>query len=109
MLLDRVFVITETRALTQDIRPVADCNFEPDADKNNDRNAAGRLLENTPLQGGLELLQTGTHKPKNTPEEHMLTFYKTFDEVKHRKFDGLVITGAPVEHLDFEEVEYWMS
>ena len=104
---ENIFVITETRALTQDIRPlqIAILNLMPT--KITTETQLARLLGNTPLQVELELLQTGTHKPKNTPEEHMLTFYKTFDEVKHRKFDGLVITGAPVEHLDFEEVEYW--
>jgi homoserine O-succinyltransferase len=55
----------------------------------------------------LELLQTATHKSKHTSEEHMLSFYKTFEDIKHRKFDGLIITGAPVEHMEFEEVEYW--
>ena len=66
-----------------------------------------RLLGNTPLQVEIELLQTKSHKPKNTSAEHMLNFYKTFDEVRDQKFDGLVITGAPVEQMEFEEVEYW--
>ena len=66
-----------------------------------------RLIGNTPLQVELELLQTATHKSKHTSAEHMLAFYKTFDDVKHKTFDGLIITGAPVEQMPFEEVEYW--
>jgi homoserine O-succinyltransferase len=66
-----------------------------------------RLLGNTPLQVELELLHTASHKAKNTSEEHMISFYRTFEDVKNEKFDGLIITGAPVEHLDFEDVEYW--
>jgi homoserine O-succinyltransferase len=66
-----------------------------------------RLLGNTPLQVELEFLQTSTHKSKNTSEEHLMAFYKTFDEIKHRKFDGMIITGAPVELMPFEEVDYW--
>ncbi|MEA5068774.1 MAG: homoserine O-succinyltransferase, partial [Christensenellaceae bacterium] len=66
-----------------------------------------RLLGNTPLQVELTLLHTRSHQPKNTPEAHLLAFYHTFDEVRDLKFDGLVITGAPVEQLPFEEVDYW--
>ena len=66
-----------------------------------------RLLGNTPLQVHLELMHTKSHVAKNTPQEHLLTFYKTFDELKDRKFDGMVITGAPVENMDFESVDYW--
>ncbi len=104
---ENIFVITETRALTQDIRPlkIAILNLMPT--KITTETQLARLLGNTPLQVEVELLQTKSHKPKNTSKEHMLAFYKTFDEVKHRKFDGLVITGAPVEQMEFEEVEYW--
>ena len=66
-----------------------------------------RLLGNTPLQVEFELLNTSSHKAKNTDESHMLAFYKTFDDVKDCKFDGLIITGAPVEQMEFEQVEYW--
>ncbi|MBR5619298.1 MAG: homoserine O-succinyltransferase, partial [Clostridia bacterium] len=66
-----------------------------------------RLLSNAPLQVEVELLQTSTHKSKNTSAEHMLKFYKTFDQVRQENFDGMIITGAPVEHLDFEDVDYW--
>ena len=65
------------------------------------------MLGNTPLQVHLELMMLSTHKAKNTPEEHLLAFYKTFDELKDRKFDGMVITGAPVENMPFEQVNYW--
>ncbi|MDR0840437.1 MAG: homoserine O-succinyltransferase [Christensenellaceae bacterium] len=104
---ENIFVMTETRALTQDIRPlqVAVLNLMPT--KIATETQLARLLGNTPLQVELELLYTKSHHSKNTSREHLLSFYKTFDEVKHRKFDGLVITGAPIEHLPFEEVEYW--
>ncbi len=104
---ENIFVITETRAITQDIRPleIAILNLMPT--KIETETQLARLLGNTPLQVRCELIMTSTHKAKNTSEEHMLTFYKTFDDIKDRTFDGLVITGAPVEHLKFEEVEYW--
>ncbi|MBR5156736.1 MAG: homoserine O-succinyltransferase [Clostridia bacterium] len=104
---ENIFVITETRALTQDIRPlkIAILNLMPT--KITTETQLARLLGNTPLQVEIELLQTKSHKPKNTSAEHMLNFYKTFDEVRDQKFDGLVITGAPVEQMEFEEVEYW--
>lgn len=104
---ENIFVITETRALTQDIRPlkIAILNLMPT--KITTETQLARLLGNTPLQVEIELLQTKSHKPKNISAEHMLNFYKTFDEVKSQKFDGLVITGAPVEQMEFEEVEYW--
>lgn len=104
---ENIFVMTETRAVTQDIRPlqIAVLNLMPD--KIRTETQLARLLGNTPLQIELELLHTKTHKPKNTSEEHLLAFYKTFDDIKERKFDGLVITGAPVEQLEFENVEYW--
>ena len=66
-----------------------------------------RLLGNTPLQVEIELVQVSSHKAKNVSEEHMLAFYKTFDEIRNNKYDGFVITGAPVERLPFEEVDYW--
>ena len=100
---ENIFVITETRAITQDIRPlkIAILNLMPT--KVETETQFVRLLGNTPLQVELELLHTKTHKSKNTSQEHLLTFYKTFEEVKDKKFDGLVITGAPVELMDFEE------
>ena len=104
---ENIFVITETRAMTQDIRPlrIAVLNLMPT--KIVTETQLARLLGNTPLQVELELLKTATHKAKNTSEEHMISFYRTFDEIKDMKFDGLIITGAPVENMEFEEVEYW--
>lgn len=104
---ENIFVITETRALTQDIRPLQILIVNLMPTKIVTETQLARLLGNTPLQVEMELLMMSTHKPTHTAEEHMLAFYKTFDEVKHRNFDGMVITGAPVEHLNFEEVEYW--
>lgn len=104
---ENIFVITETRALTQDIRPLQLLILNLMPTKIVTETQLARLLGNTPLQVEMELLKTSTHKAKNTSEEHMITFYKTFDEVRHRKFDGMIITGAPVEHMEFEEVEYW--
>ncbi len=104
---ENIFIMTETRAVTQDIRPlkIAILNLMPT--KIVTETQLSRLLGNTPLQVEIDLLHTRTHEAKNTPQEHMLMFYKTFDEVKDKKYDGLIITGAPVEHLEFEDVEYW--
>lgn len=104
---ENIFVMTETRAISQDIRPlsIAVLNLMPT--KIETETQLARLLGNTPLQVELTLLHTKTHKSKNTSSEHLLAFYKTFDDVRDLKFDGLVITGAPVEKLEFEEVEYW--
>jgi homoserine O-succinyltransferase len=104
---ENIFVITETRALTQDIRPLQILIVNLMPTKIVTETQLARLLGNTPLQVEMELLMMSTHKSKNTSEDHMLAFYKTFDEVKDRNFDGMVITGAPVEHMPFEEVEYW--
>ncbi len=104
---ENIFVMTETRAMTQDIRPLKILMLNLMPQKIVTETQIARLIGNTPLQVELELLQTATHKSKHTSAEHMLAFYKTFDEVKHKKYDGLIITGAPVEQLEFEEVEYW--
>ena len=106
---ENIFVITETRALTQDIRPlrIAILNLMPT--KIVTETQLARVLGNTPLQVEVELLHTKSHISKNTSEEHLLSFYKTFDQIKHMKFDGMVITGAPVENLPFEEVDYWQE
>ena len=104
---ENIFVITETRALTQDIRPLQILIVNLMPTKIVTETQLARLLGNTPLQVEMELLMMSSHKSKNTSEEHMLAFYKTFDEVKDRNFDGMVITGSPVEHMPFEEVEYW--
>ncbi|MBE6587743.1 MAG: homoserine O-succinyltransferase [Ruminococcaceae bacterium] len=104
---ENIFVITETRAVTQDIRPlkIAILNLMPT--KITTETQLARLLGNTPLQVELELLHTASHVAKNTAAEHMLSFYKTFEDVKDEYFDGLIITGAPVEQMPFEEVTYW--
>ena len=104
---ENIFVMTETRAMTQDIRPLKIVMLNLMPQKIITETQIARLIGNTPLQVELELLQTATHKSKHTSEEHMLSFYKTFEDIKHGKFDGLIITGAPVEHMEFEEVEYW--
>ena len=107
LLNENIFVMTETRAMTQDIRPLKILMLNLMPQKIVTETQIARVIGNTPLQVELELLQTATHKSTHTSEEHMLAFYKTFDEVKHKKYDGMIITGAPVEHLKFEDVEYW--
>ena len=107
LLKENIFVMTETRAITQDIRPLHILMLNLMPKKIETETQIARLIGNTPLQVELELLQTASHKSSHTSEEHMLAFYKTFDEVKHKKYDGMIITGAPVEQLPFEEVDYW--
>ncbi len=104
---ENIFVITETRALTQDIRPLKILLLNLMPTKIETETQLARLLGNTPLQVELEFLQTATYASTHTSSDHMISFYKTFDEVKHKKFDGMIITGAPVEHMEFEEVAYW--
>ena len=104
---ENIFIMTETRALTQDIRPLRILLLNLMPTKIDTETQLSRLLGNTPLQIELELIHTKSHESKNTPEDHMISFYKTFDEVKDQNWDGLIITGAPVELMDFEEVEYW--
>ena len=104
---ENIFVMTEERATSQDIRPlkIALLNLMPT--KIDTETQFSRLLGNTPLQIELTLLHTKTRKSKNTSEQHLLSFYKTIDDVKDEKFDGMIITGAPVELMEFEEVDYW--
>lgn len=104
---ENIFVMTEERAVHQDIRPleIAILNIMPD--KITAETQLLRLIGNTALQVNVLFLKTATYTPSNTSAEHLEAFYKTFDEVKERKFDGLIITGAPVETLEFEEVGYW--
>lgn len=106
---ENIFIINETRAQHQDIRPLRILILNLMPTKIATETQLARLLGNTPLQIEMELLAVSTHRPKNTSQEHMISFYKTFDEVKGAFFDGMVITGAPVEHLAFEEVEYWQE
>ena len=104
---ENIFVMTETRAISQDIRPlkILLLNLMPKIIETETQ--FSRLLGNTPLQVELELIHTKSHKSKNVAEEHLLAFYKTFDEIKENYYDGFIITGAPVEQMEFEEVNYW--
>ena len=104
---ENIFVMTEDRAIHQDIRAleVAVLNLMPN--KIETETQLMRLLSNTSLQINITLLTTATYQAKNTSEDHLLNFYQTWGEVKDRKFDGLIITGAPIEQLPWEEVTYW--
>lgn len=104
---EHIFVMTEHRALTQDIRPLKILILNLMPTKIETETQILRCLSNTPLQIEVDLLQTKTYQAKNISEEHMIAFYQTFDDVKFQRYDGLIITGAPVEMMDFEEVEYW--
>ena len=104
---ENIFVMTETRAITQDIRPLQILLLNLMPTKVDTETQLARVLGNTPLQIELELIAPAGHVSKNTSREHMLAFYKTFDQVKDRTFDGLIITGAPVELMAFEDVDYW--
>ena len=106
---ENIFVITENRAITQDIRPLRIVMLNLMPKKIETETQIARLIGNTPLQVELELLQTATHRSTHTAAEHMLSFYKVFDDIKDQNFDGMIITGAPVEHMEFEEVEYWQE
>lgn len=104
---EKIFVMDEERANTQDIRPmnILILNLMPEKEKTELHLL--RLLGNTPLQVNITFLHTATHLSKNVSKSHLDTFYTTFDKIKHRRFDGLIITGAPIEHFEFEEVNYW--
>ncbi len=104
---ENIFVMTEKRAQSQDIRPLKIAVFNLMPTKIATETQLIRALSNSPLQVDLVLLHAETHRSKNTSEEHLASFYKTFSDVKHKKFDGLIITGAPVEMMPFEEVDYW--
>ena len=107
LLQENIFVMTQNRASTQDIRPLEIVLLNLMPTKIATETQFTRLLGNTPLQVRLELMHTTSHRSKNVSQDHLLNFYKRFDELKDRKFDGMVITGAPVEHMDFEDVDYW--
>jgi homoserine O-succinyltransferase len=104
---ENIFVMTQNRAIAQDIRPLEIVLLNLMPTKVITETQLSRLLGNTPLQVHLELMHTSTHVSKNVSQDHLLAFYKSFDELKDRKFDGMVITGAPVELMDFEQVDYW--
>ena len=104
---ENIFVMTETRAITQDIRPLRILLLNLMPKKIETETQLSRMLGNTPLQIELTLIRVRSHVSQNTALDHLLAFYKTFDEVKDQRFDGLIITGAPVELMPFEEVDYW--
>lgn len=106
---ENIFVMTEARAESQQIRPlrIGLLNLMPT--KITTETQLSRLLGNTPLQVELFLIQVSSHQPKNTPQEHMIAFYHSFEEIEDAYFDGFIITGAPVEKLPFEQVEYWQE
>ena len=104
---ENIFVMTETRAMTQDIRPLQILLLNLMPTKVDTETQLARVLGDTPLQIELELIAPCGHVSKNTSQAHMLAFYKSFADVKERTFDGLIITGAPVELMEFEEVDYW--
>jgi homoserine O-succinyltransferase len=107
LLKENIFVMTEKRAITQDIRPLKILLLNLMPTKVVTETQFTRLLGNSPLQVELTLLHTSTHESKNTPMDHLISFYKTFSEVKDDQFDGMIITGAPVELMEFEKVDYW--
>jgi homoserine O-succinyltransferase len=104
---ENIFVMFEDRAYHQDIRPlrIAILNLMPT--KITTETQILRLIGNSPLQVDIVLLHPKNHNSRNTPGEHLMTFYRYFEDIKNKKFDGMIITGAPVEHLEFEEVDYW--
>ena len=104
---ENVFVMTENRAMHQDIRPLKIVILNLMPNKVETETQLLRLLGNSPLQVDIDLMQTATHTSRNTTKEHLLEFYQTFDQLQTRLYDGMIITGAPVENLDFQEVDYW--
>ncbi|MGN0518409.1 MAG: homoserine O-succinyltransferase [Acutalibacteraceae bacterium] len=104
---ENIFVMSNERAVSQDIRPLKIVILNLMPTKVETETQLLRLLGNSPLQVDIELLQMATHVSKNTSSHHLTSFYKTFDQIKHDKFDGMIITGAPVEQMDYEQVDYW--
>ncbi len=104
---ENIFVMSETKAMHQDIRPlrIVIVNLMPT--KITTETQLLRLLSNSPLQVEIDFLQMDSHTSKNTSQEHLSLFYKTFEEIENQKYDGMIITGAPVENMDFEDVDYW--
>lgn len=102
-----IFVMDEQRAIRQDIRPLKILVLNLMPTKITTETQLIRLLSNTPLQIDLTLLRTASHQSSHTSADHMESFYRTFDQVKDKRFDGMIITGAPVETMEFEEVDYW--
>lgn len=105
--IENIFVMSNMRADTQDIRPLKILILNLMPTKLETETQLLRLLSNSPLQVDVEFLQVATHEAKNVSKNHMEKFYETYDDVKDRKYDGMIITGAPVEQMEFEEVDYW--
>ena len=104
---ENIFVMTETRAITQDIRPLKIVLLNLMPKKIETETQLSRMLGNTPLQIELTLIRTSSHVSQNTAQQHLLAFYQTFEDIKDQNFDGMIITGAPVEQMEFEDVDYW--
>lgn len=104
---ENIFVMHEKRAIAQDIRPLKILLVNLMPTKIATETQLARVLANSPLQVELTLLKMDAHESTNTPEDHMAAFYKTFDEIVHKRFDGMILTGAPVETMAFEDVDYW--
>lgn len=104
---ENIFFMTDSRARSQDIRPLRILILNLMPKKIETETQLLRLIGNTPIQVDIELLQTATHTSRNTPAEHLLKFYRTFSDIRDERFDGMILTGAPVENLPFEEVDYW--
>ena len=105
--MENIFVMSQERAMQQDIRPLRIVILNLMPTKVETETQLLRMLSNTPIQVDVELLQTASHVSKNTSQEHLLQFYKTFSDIKDQRFDGMIVTGAPVENLAFEDVDYW--
>ncbi|MCR5482056.1 MAG: homoserine O-succinyltransferase [Clostridia bacterium] len=107
LLNENIFTMNRERAVTQDIRPLEILVVNLMPTKIATETQLARVLANTPLQVKLTLVCMDSHESKNTSQEHLKTFYSTYEEIKNKKFDGMILTGAPIETLDFEEVDYW--
>lgn len=106
---ENVFIMNEERAAKQDIRPLKIVILNLMPKKIETETQLLRVLSNSPIQVDIELIQTSTYVSKNTPQEHLTKFYKTFDDIKDQRFDGMIITGAPIELMEFEDVDYWQE
>lgn len=104
---ENIFVMPQERALSQDIRPLRILLLNLMPKKIETETQILRLLSNSPLQIDVELLQTASHTSRNTSANHMLKFYKTIDQIESLYFDGMIVTGAPVEHMEFSQIDYW--
>ena len=104
---ENLFVVDENRATHQDIRPLQLCILNLMPKKEETELQLLRMLSNTPLQIDITFMRMSSHRSLNTPVSHLLKFYYTFEELKEQRFDGLIITGAPVEKIDYEDVDYW--